>query len=654
MKLSASSSVNMHISSRTLCAIILFVTVIVGLIVWKIQVPQFTIFSVSKIDIEPEGWLEGNALKGTFWSITLITDFTEGGYFTTYEFDDEEAHGSKADPNWHGQNMTITNVIKVMVIPQQPYYSRKLTMSTSRVTPVAYQNYWSPILPFSSGRDKDVKADLLDSGHYVFAESDWTAHTPFNIKVRVNGEFFDDVVVDTVGATNVVTLGDAPNTITLSKLGLIGTGYEAPVWQDIVWFNHQNFYLRENSVDKALTSPYPVGIEGAQGRATLTSDQVRGTYAFYWYGQESGGDIWSDYWKDEGDPFPGTGVVGGTRYLDRDRSGGWDYNDDSLYVRYAPVPPVLFPQQEDPYHQPYYCVTEYLEKVVGAKHPTMPSWLPNSADIVITENDEMRLYLPMGSMNALVNLRVSTEVADTFVWAPMVGNFKITDFNDFGDVYEQKFWSITVQQLEDLSVPVSGTIWFSVEPSLQVAVNPPTLGVQLGYLEQQTLDFSILNLGVQEDTAFSITATVKNSVGDTTDTKTIYGTAKKRSTTTTFLVVYLRDHTDKSPVSNIAVTVTYDSQSMTAVSTAGAVSFDFGSSVPFVTVTTQETLIYKGATDTKQLSPGSNSITIELYKHGDEPDGGSLWPYIILGVVAACVVGFAAVQKRKTNKTKRR
>jgi len=485
----------------------------------------------------------------------------------------------------------------------------------------------------------------LDSGHYVFAESDWTVHTPFLVKAWVNDKLFAEEIIDTVGATKTVTLGEDPNVITVSKLGLIGTGYEAPVWQDIVWFNHKYFYLRESGVDKALSNPYPIGDGITAEVGEVSIEQLRGTYAFYWYGDEIDEHVFNRYWKDEGDPQPYTPDFGWIKFAHN--NWGWIDRSDTFTARFEPVPPVLLPEQEDAHHQPRYCVTEYLEQVVHAQRPTMPSWLPNSADIIITENNEMRLYLPMGSMNALVNLRVSTDLADTYVWAPVLGNFKITGFNDFGDVYEEKQWTITVKQLENATVPVSGTIWFTVKPStLEVGVNPPTIGVQLGYNMEQTFTFNILNLAVQDKTDFSIMATVTNSLGQVTDEKTVYGTAMPRSGTVTYLVLYLTDHKDRTPVSGIYVSVTYDSQSKIGMSQAGSVAFDFGSTAPYVEIVTQETKLYQSATASKQLSVGSNSLTIELLKHGETPDGDWLWIVIIAGVLAAGFITVFTLKKK--------
>jgi len=121
--------------------VLLALALVLAYVAFQPALPEMTVFSVSQIMIEPEGYLEGNQLKGTFWSITLVTDFVEGSYFTSWDFDDEQAHSSKSDPTWGGENMTVDNVIEIMVIPSQPYYSRKLTLASSRITPVAYQNY---------------------------------------------------------------------------------------------------------------------------------------------------------------------------------------------------------------------------------------------------------------------------------------------------------------------------------------------------------------------------------------------------------------------------------------------------------------------------------------------------------------------------------
>lgn len=639
-------------------AAIALLALLAGVLVWQVSIHMrpLTVLTASKIEIDPKGYVTDDTLKGTYWSIVLIPSWTEE--VGAYEFNDDVVHSGNANPYWQGKNLTVKNEIIIRIKPLQPYYSRKLTLSSVQVVPSAYQNWLNWLGQY--GVDKD-KADALYSGHYTFAESDWTLHTPFYVELLVNGAKVDSETVDTVGAVETVTLGTAPETVTISNLGKLSTGYSPPEWQDIIYFSNQYFYTYSDKIMDAMSNPYPAGASSKSGDATMTLGTFEDTYAWYWYGGawKPQGEVveyvFDRYWKETGTPCPISkwGVSNQIIWLNLDRhrpdSGevpGWyDPEGEAGVTRRRPLTPPKYPTEKPSNREWALSLVEFLETRAGAKKPSMPSWLQGD---VVVEDGYMKLYLPYGSMNNVLQALISAEIADTVVWHPLLSNIKITDFPDLGDVYENKKSSITVKQAGDLEA--GGTIWFTYKPSdLEIGVDPPTIGIQdLKPGESRTYWFTIKNLAVLEDTPFTVTAKVTNSLGATTDTKTAGGTAKARSSVTTNLVVYTLDAKTRSPIGGVTVSVSYDTLSKTGVTSAGAVTFDFGSSSPFVTVTTTETTTYKSASTTKQLSTGPNTVELLLYKHGDEPPPAWWeWWWLIAIIVAIVVVVVLVIVYKK-------
>lgn len=649
--------------------VILMLAILLVSAVYYFHPWSLTLLSATTINIDQQGGLEGNKLVGTYWSLLMSVDFTD--QVGMYTFDDAEAHKTGSSPYWQGKNMTLLNSVKLWIDPGQPYYERPMQLKSSQVTPKAYQNW--QIVFTGIGRDKWLGVDALYSGHWETITSDWILHTPFTVKVYVNDTLVGQQTIDTIGTVDTTTIGlgkevdvskSASEYLTITNLGALQTGYTFPIWPGVVWFNNQYFYLNSEAVQKAIHNPYPSGDGGTSDRwGVMPSGSYEDSYAWYWYGGQFSypieGEVKYDaYWRDEGDPKsinPAHTPVSPILCIPFDQVGGWadGGGGTGILARVKPVRPVIFDKSSLPSDkQQYMSLVEFLEKRVSAQKPLMPSWGPDANNIVFTKTDEqngfLRVYLPWNSFTRLIDVRISTELANTIVWQPQVSNIKIVDYlSDMGEIGERKTASITLRQ--DSTVPSSGVVEISpITSGLYWDFEPQTFGtgtMQPG--ETKPFTFDVVNLGQPTRTDFQFKIEVKNSLGQVTDSKTVVGTLLARTPQGSILLVRTIDAETKVPISGIHVIVNYDTLSKEGWTSGGQVAFDFGGGTPSVSISTAETLTYKSATTTKQLAQGQNAVTLELVRQGVTPNEIP-WTWIIIGsLVAVMTVTIAYLYKKR-------
>jgi hypothetical protein len=648
----------------TIVAVILIIASLI--IIYFTSSFKLTLLSATTINMNPQGKLDGNKLVGTYWSILASVDYTD--QISTYQFDNDEAHSSVSSPYWQGKNMTVKNKITLTIDPQQPYYERAMKYSSVLVVPKAYQNWQSLI---SSGKDTDISANPLYSNHWETITSDWILHTPFVVKVYVNDVLVGEKTIDTVGAvsTDTISLGTNVNIdkssseyLTITNLGALQTGYAFPIWDDVVWFSNQYFYLNSEAVQKALDNPYPATKTDPDIRKSMSDSNInfKGSYAYYWYGwTDSSGLEFDGYWSKDGTPYPGDPTGATAKVIDFNKSPGWSDAGGGLGITWRRKPsvntPPLFPTDKKPDKSfNALSLVEFLEQYVQAVKPKMPSWEPNANSIQFitngTQNGYLRVYLPWGSFVPLIDIRISTELADTVVWEPPVGDFSIVDYRaDLGNIGERRSTYVTVQQLSN--VAASGVIKLVPKTSgLYWSFQPQTFGTgTMNKGEKKAFQFDVVNLGQPEQKDFEFQIQVYNSLGQLTDSKTVKGTLLAYSIQGSTLTVRTVDKDTGLDVNLIHVFVTYDTtQSRDGYTSNGVISFDFGGATPQVTITTAETNVYQSASTTTWVRYGYNDVKIELLKQGETPPAEIPWNYIliILLAVVICVVVVIVIKRR--------
>jgi hypothetical protein len=518
-------------------------------------------------------------------------------------------------------------------------------------------------------KDTSVSANALLSDLWETSTSDWILHTPFTVRVYVNDTLVGEKNIDEIGVVTTdtielgkeITIGSGSQYLTITKLGALGTGYTIPIWQRVVWFNNQYFYSDSDGllVQNVLRNPYPVGT-GADPdvRSNMEIGTYEKSYAFYWYGWPMGKTApCNSYWTKDGTPCPGD--ISGDNVVPYEKSPGWeDAGGGPLIIwnrkPYSGTPP-KYPTDKHATDQPIneiMSLVEFIEKRAGYSRPLMPSWEPdpNNIEFVTTgaQNGYLRIKLPWGSYSNLIQIRISSDLANTIVWEPQVANIKIADCpSDIGEIGERKTVRITLRQTSTVAsdgyvklVPITQGLYWSFQP--------PTFGTgKMNPDESKTFTFDVVNLGQPTRTDFKFRVEVYNSLGQMTDNRTVIGTLLARGPQGSVLVVRTIDKKSRIDVSGIHVIVNYDTQSKEGWTSGGAVSFDFGGSTPKVTISTVETTIYKSATVIKALSFGQNEVTIELVRQG-EPEPKD-WLWLILAILIAVTIAVVAVivAKRK-------
>ncbi|GAI46579.1 unnamed protein product, partial [marine sediment metagenome] len=227
--------------------------------------------------------------------------------------------------------------------------------------------------------------------------------------------------IDTTGGTGIYRIpASGDEFINIIDLGKLGTGYGEPIWQDILYFSENNIFVRSPTADNLLRYDSGVSYSGPGSPGYLPSHV--NSFSTYWFGDCRWGD----------DSSPAAFKPPAFKYLDDKDFLGWDRADSMPYYA-SPEKPDIFSH-----------IIPYLQDQ-GIQKVSMPTGFDR---LEKTQNNNLRVYMKYGSYSSLITIKISTELADTIVWQPQVGCFKITSFPDFGDVTDRRMGSITIKCTE--------------------------------------------------------------------------------------------------------------------------------------------------------------------------------------------------------------
>lgn len=682
-----------------LLTLILVVSVVV---MFEVAPPPYSILSVSQININSAlGSQVGNSITGTYWNILLTADNIGGLNFYTFNNASLGASGSQAWTNPQTEKteqVTVKNVINVEIDAGQPYIQRPMQLESVEVVPKAFQNY-QPLFPAVNGPGKDqgTFANPLYSGSWHSTTSDWVLYTPLKITVSVNGKQFSSTyitnvpgtVTSTVVAKNPLTAtnGSANDYVTATLLGQLSTGYNMPIWSGVVWFNNQYFFLDSPTLEQGITgvqntNPALSGIGYPQGNGLnpdTTTYMAGGTYAtnsyaWYWYAGSFSGYLYDRYWTKDGTPYPFSpnpsgGAIPASEYDNNvlttkaGESPGWidTLNGDAgLVWRRSPSEstPPLFPT--DPKPAGALSLMDYLTQRLGcqnigdeAAYHLMPVWDETPSDVqFITDPTNgslgyLRMYMPEGAYNNVVQLLVSSDLADTVVESIPLANMKIVSApSDLGQLGAAPIgFSVQVQQTAADPQGSAGYIKMVPKSTDYASISPPSEDTGTMTPNQiSTFSFTMTNLGEPKQTSSSFDIQVWNhnpvAEDQMTDSKTVLVTYMQISGITTTLVVNVVDGNTGNALSGIHVICNYGSTSLSGDTSGGAVSFNFDGTVPSVTVSAVDlTSKYSTATSSQQMVQGPNTMVLKMYS-GPTP---SPTPWLIIGIIAAVAVAAVAV-----------
>jgi len=611
------------------------------------------IISVSEIQVQPEGYLEGNHIKGSYVVITGVVKYSED--WQVLEFNNETM---KENPSyWNGERVWVENDIKIQFKPQRPYFSRAMEYKSQMVTPKAYKN-WGNKFTGQIGTDHSEETSPMYSQHWEFAESDWQLHVPIVLEVYVNGEKIATRTLDLLDITQM-ELGHSLNittgrgTLLIESLGALLGGRYPPEWGNIIYFSDKYFYVDSTAIRQALDCPYPYPDGGGDG---VLDSGYETSYAYYWYGGVyNKGGVWgvvdfNRYWVEDGTPCAFQQIMPASYIgIGNDAPGWWEEVTWSDYL-YHPIGPVKFP--EDKWQLPEEkrgCLSliEFLE-ANGAIRPSKPSWM-GSWDDMLVESGYMYLALPWASFAHEITVKIPSELCDAVVEIPKLSNIKIESFPDnLGDIATDKTVNLKLKQYGN--VVSEGIVEIELlEPSTAyVAFNPSWFGT--GPIEPDaTKDFSIqiINLGSPKNVDCRGNITVKNTYGIVTDFKEFSFSLLERQGNYSILTVKVRDE-EGLPVNGLQVIVTYEGKSKAGYTSEGFVTFDFQGATPTVTVSTEETDVYASASTVHQMHEGYNEVTLTVVEKGKEqPPPSWDWMFWVLLAGVIIIIAFIVYKKRR-------
>jgi len=622
------------------------------------------IISVSEIQVRPEGYLEGNHIKGSYIIITGAVQYSED--WQILEFNNETLKKHPAD--WNGEQIWVKNEIKIQFKPQRPYYSREMKYVSKRpVVPKAYKN-WMNRFTKEAGKSDEVVAPPLYSQHWEFESSDWQLHVPITLEIYVNNE---KITTKTLNLLDIaqLELGHALNittergTIMIQSLGALQGKYYPPEWENIIWFNEKYFYLDSSAIRQALECPYPWPSGGGDG---VLEGDYKNSYAYYWYGgvYRISGSGWEEivdfnrYWTDDGSPYPYAFIMPGVVRVNG-FAPGWTDKTDSMNFIVEPIAPPKFPEDKSSLPADIrgsLSLIEFLEKN-GAIRPSLPSWIPSWDDMKVTltrfhdlYSGRMYLYLPWSCFSQVITVKIPTELADAVVEVPKLANIKIEDFpDDLGEIATDVTVDLKLKQYANVASDGIVEIELTSPSDAYVAFKPNWFGT--GPMEpNEVKDFSIqvINLGSPDKIECKGKITVKNSYGVETDSKEFKFTLLPRQGDYSLLTVKVQDESG-NPVNGILVIVNYEGKSKSAYTSLGSVTFDFEGATPYVTISTQETEVYASATATHQMHEGYNEVILTVATKG-KPETDWSWLFWILLTSIIIIILFTLYKKRRAFK----
>lgn len=467
--------------------------------------------------------------------------------------------------------------------------------------------------------------------YYEFAGGSWEVHSPFQITVTKAGTkpFEKTVTIDTVGGVGTVVITNPDDTseqLMIKDLGKLGTGYEIAL-PDVLIFDTNNVLKKE----------YPIV-------NVMSYDADPNSYSYYWFGTR----------RVDGHPYP---------YWDQlDNYPGWEWHQG--YAQ-AITPSVYSDRPTTPTGK---SVINYL-KDRGFSTTDLDVW---NQGVEIEQGDHLKIMLPYSSVNSLITMTISTELADSFVYQPMVGEGKVqsvkwaisgtshSDINDLDDVI------LTVKNV----APVKATLTILTDVSTPSAsIVPITVAQNFEPNETKSFIFTVKNLGVTSDTPGIVTFIVKDSLGNIDDLTAVTfnllpsivdgeddisnGNVTDGEengdhiVSNTTLNIYVLDGTSFEKISGASVKVITRSYSGTSITQNGSVSFNLGN----YTGDAEISVSAEGYKTTSRLITLDAGFNTKIFYLGKAEKFGDL-PLMVaaLGVVAVAAVIIVIGLKLKRRK----
>ena len=246
-------------------------------------------------------------------------------------------------------------------------------------------------------------------------------------KIGGNNSFTKTISIDTVGGAEAVVVTnpfDSSEKLMIVDLGKIGTGYGQPPTSGLLIINKTVAFEKTDQLVKAME----YGKDLQTGRIIQNEN-----FAFYWFGggkkylaKGITGDRTEEvqYWEDDKSPahwFKRGVEPAAYPVLVSDDDFPGSYRDDG---------PNLWDERVIPVQADLSDLIEYLQTTFPSNIQNLDLW---KEGWTITSDNRLRIYMPSGAASSLITIKISSELADSVVYQPVIANGKI----------EQAFWNST-------------------------------------------------------------------------------------------------------------------------------------------------------------------------------------------------------------------
>jgi hypothetical protein len=637
----------------------------------RVDPARMSLFSVSKVDIDPTGggeFIDGR-LEGAYWLVNVVVDHADSLTGNRLVILEEGESGS-----FQGDRVETRKVLEVRITPYQAFFYRGIREEPTTVTEDAYKTVWYTATA-QAGYRTDVHEPALTSHHYVWDEAFWRAETRFKVEAWLDGVRitpYGGKVMDTHAGETSLVLDTSYGPITFRSLGSMQGGWEDPDDGALLIWNENYIYDYDRAIPRVLydSGGSLVDWKGADSKVQELTGHDN-PYSVYWFGEMR----WSEKAHVTENPEVRRTPAGLQRTpgnpsiltpVDVNRYGGWTAEDDMLTSRRLPVKPVIFPEEKTGLpseKQGFYCLTEWLRYECDVPNKGR---LGEAADRVFRgydswevdlEDKQVRVYMPWNAYEVpVIQVLVPSELVDTWVWTPPVADLKIVDWGwlssdsnhvDISPGGTRTCWIVVRQDaLEEATGRVDASTSLT-DASVHPSFKQPTL--EPG--ETAKLYFEVTNLGVASERSGKLQFTCSEMLtGEQTDSNDRLTFTLKPSGGggDTVLDVTCVDSETGDPVGGIHVYVYYGGSNAEGMTDErGFTSFNFGSYTGKATLSTSESGEYRKAVRSVELRTGTQEKVLQLVR---APKPAFPWGYIIIGF--ALVAALALCYYRKRQKTR--
>lgn len=613
-----------------------------------------TIVSISQIYVDPQGSEVGGEWKGSFWNIVAVVNVND------------DLAGVLLPQN---QSATITyeNVlttlktgakIEIKIDPQPAYLLRNIAEKTVMVTPEVGRTYSThPLTGIGEALD-EVKITELYLRYYDWAEPTFRIYCPFTVSVYKNGALVGQKTFNTEGAATVQSITTSEGVVRIENLGILQGQYLSPNVPPQICILKGYPYIYDLTQVSGLIGYDQGAVYAATPYQNTAKATMTNAYSTYWFGTMR--------WNNNKHP---SALLSTPNLVNAGSYGGWVNTDVAWRYQRDPVKPVIDSTEKGQLPESkrsFQSLTEYIQSR-GVQNLASTIFSNYQNPQFITESTgklSMKLSIPWNGFATygvpLVNIRVPTELADTWVDRPPISNVSVelrwestgTDKVDIAG--SQRL----IARLTQHSNVLSTTEVTIQSGSSRAGLYPLVTRVSLMPGEVKEIYFDVSNLGKEvEEPNVPITVICTDTyTGKETGRDIAYATLLATLIEgQTFLHLKAVEKGTAIPVVGLQIQVLFATESLSGFTdSAGKWNSKLelpsgGAWVGTVQIQSLDTEKYKASYRSVDVQIGINEVTLQIEKKGEgEPPFDWTWFIIVaIAIVAVVLVYYWWRKKRR-------